>query len=209
MGVRIIFRWLFQQFRQNNDNVSNIGAFRKAIAIDVSGPEFHDLYPTLPAFKKAVAASGAFKPNAVDWIAKAIFRKIRDGTSYRGALEAVTRAGDFLSPEQLRAIGTNPRRKLGNSFVASLADDKVSDAIAKLEDAIIATTSTANQLHNLRRNKEAGISHCVFSSARDERCTDLERELEGKRLTIEEAMDLVKARGAEIKRSVFQGEVNF
>ncbi|WP_179759108.1 hypothetical protein [Hoeflea halophila] len=48
-----------------------------------------------------------------------------------------------------------------------------------------------------------------FSSAMDERCTPLERDLEGKTLTVAQAADLVKTRGDEIQRSTFSGKVEF
>lgn len=179
------------------------------MSIDVSGPEFDDLYPTLATFKQSIAAKRAFKPDAVDWIADIVSEKIRGGASYRAALEAVTRAGTLLTPQQLRDLGANPRRKLGDGFVASLANVELTNAIAELEDAIIATTSNANKLHNLRRYREAGVTHCSLSSAGDERCTELEQKFDGKRLTIDEATDLVKIHGSEITRSVFRAEIEF
>jgi len=93
--------------------------------------------------------------------------------------------------------------------VASLASIEIKDSIAALEDAIIVTTSNANKLHNLRRYREVGVTHCSLLSAGDERCTELEQKLDSKRLTIDEATDLVRNHGNEIARSVFQAEIEF
>lgn len=184
-------------------------SFKKAISIDVTGPEFYDLYPTRDQWRSAVASTGAFAPDAVEWVSKALEKASRGGSSYKGALEAVTRAGDPASPDRLRSFGFTARKKLGERFLSSLAHNRGAEAIEALEGAIQVTQSNQNKIHDLRRIREAGITHVVFRSARDERNTALESQLEGKRMTIDEALQLVKTRGPEITRSCFAAKVSF
>jgi nucleoid-associated protein YejK len=57
--------------------------------------------------------------------------------------------------------------------------------------------------------KKAGIHFCKFLGPGEGVNLPLEAELTGQRLSIEDALDLVKSRASEIRRSVFTAEVNF
>lgn len=199
-------RLLLALFRKSRSDRSS---FKEAISIDVSGPEFYDLYPTREQWRTAVASTGAFTPDAVEWVVETVDKASRGGSGYRGTLEAVTRAGDLATSDRLRSFGFTARRKIGERFLSSLAHDRGNEAFEALETAIHVTRSYQNMIHDLRRKREAGITHVVFRSARDERNTALENQLEGTRMTIEEAVHLAKTHGPEIRRSVFIGEVHF
>jgi len=188
---------------------SDHSSFKKAISIDVSSPEFYDLYPTREQWRMAIASTGAIKPDAIGWVVDTVDNATRGGSDYRNTVEKITRAGELATPERVRSFGFTARRKLGEKFLSSLAHGRAKEAIEALENAIHVTRSTQTNIHNLRRMREAEITHVVFSSSRDERNTQLENELEGRRMTIDEAVHLVETHGPEIRRSCFRGEVNF
>lgn len=188
---------------------SDHSSFKKAISIDVSSPEFYDLYPSKDQWRTAIGSTGAIKPDALEWVVNVVDQATRGGSAYRSVLENVTRAGEQVSPERLKSLGFNPRRKLGEGFLSSLAHDRASEAIDTLQNAIHVTRSNQLKVHDLSRKRDAGITHVVFRSVRDERNTQLENELEGKRMTIDEAVHLVETHGPEIRRSCFRGEVHY
>ena len=64
------------------------------------------------------------------------------------------------------------------------------------------------QLEDLRRMRETRVTHCQLSSARDERCTDIERRFDDRILTIRQATKLVRKHGAQIERSIFQAKIS-
>lgn len=68
--------------------------------------------------------------------------------------------------------------------------------------------STHDKLMNeLDRMTAAGVTMVTFASPRDERCTPLERQLEGRQMSIAEARQLLKTQGDEIPRSTFLPEI--
>ncbi|MGO7417121.1 hypothetical protein ACC685_07735 [Rhizobium ruizarguesonis] len=189
------------------------GDDRKAIAaslsIDTSEPEFADLYPTRDAVEKAISETGRFKPSDIGWISEIAFTRMNDGMNYRGPIQEITRSGPPMAPDRLKAHGLNARRKIGTRFVEAIAVGTVDEAVEALDLALHTEWSKANQLHNLRRMRKAGIEFCKFSAPGGDANLPLESELNGKRLSIDEAIDLVKSRAADIRRSIFMGEVIF
>jgi hypothetical protein len=199
-----MIKWLFR--RSKSSTAAN--QFRDSIGIDVSGPEFFDLYPTKLDFARRIATSGLFRNGDVDWIAAILHRIVTAGAGERTATDAVIRSGQELDETALVALGLHRKMKIGRRFVAALSANDVGGAIDHFRFAVRATMSRANQLHNLRRGAEAGVTQWRFSSPKDQRCTALEEELEGKRMSLEEARSLIIENGDQITRSTFIGLVN-
>jgi len=65
------------------------------------------------------------------------------------------------------------------------------------------------QRSELKRQRAAGINEWTFSACNDERDTALERSLDGRRLSYDEAMAIIEKHGDEIRRSVFLAVVVF
>ncbi|MGR9293658.1 hypothetical protein ACU8OS_35420 (plasmid) [Rhizobium leguminosarum] len=199
--------WFSKIFkRPDGDDLKAVAA---SLSIDTSGPEFADLYPARDAVEKAIAETRRFKPCDIEWIADIAFTRMNDGMNYRGPIQEITRSGSQMAPDVLKAHGLNPRRKIGVRFVEAIAVGTVDEAVGALDLALHTEWSKANQLHNLRRMRKAGIEFCKFSAPGGDVNLPLESELNGKRLSIDEAIDLVKSRPADIRRTVFTGEVTF
>jgi hypothetical protein len=199
--------WFSKIFkRPERDDLKAIAA---SWSIDTSGPEFADLYPTREAVKNAIARAERFKPSEFEWIAEIAFTRMNSGMSYRGPVQEITRSGPLLPPDALKALSLNSRRKIGTRFVEAIAVGTVDEAVKALDLALHTEWSKANQLHNLRRMKKAGIEFCKFLAPGGDANLPLEAELNGKQYSIDEAIDLVKSRAADIRRSVFTAKVTF
>ncbi|MBY3521865.1 hypothetical protein HFN70_22665 [Rhizobium laguerreae] len=192
--------------RPKGDDIKAVAA---SLSIDTSGPEFADLYPTRDAVEHAITGTERFKPSDLGWIADIAFTRMNDGMNYRGPIQEITRSGPPMAPDVLKAHGLNARRKIGTRFVEAIAVGTVDEAVEALDLALHTEWSKANQLHNLRRMQKCGIGFCKFSAPGGDANLPLESELNGKRLSIDEAIDLVKSRPADIRRSVFMGDVKF
>lgn len=114
-----------------------------------------------------------------------------------------------MTSNALKAGGLNARRKVGIRFYEAIAVGTAEEAIKALDLALHTETSKANQLHKLRRMKRMGIHFCKFLGPGEGANLPLEADLSGRRMSIDEAIDLVEARASEIRRSIFTPEVNF
>jgi len=199
--------WLSRIFKQPERDDRK--AFIKSISIDTSGPEFADLYPTRDAIAEAISSTGVFKAEDIEWMADIAASQISSGMSFKGPIQEITRSGMLLTPDELKARGLNPRRKVGSRFAEAIAVGEIADAIEALDLALHTETSKANQLHNLRRMKKIGIEFCEFSGPGGDANLPLEAELTGRRLSIDEAINLVNSRAGDIRRSAFLAEVKF
>jgi hypothetical protein len=199
--------WFSKIFRRPEGN--RLKAVTASLSIDTSAPEFADLYPTRDAVENAITRTKQFKPSDIEWIADIAFTRMNDGMNYRRPIQEITRSGPPMDPDALKAHGLNARRKIGTRFVEAIAVGTVDEVIAALELALHTEWSKANQLHNLRRMRKSGIEFCKFNAPGGDVNLPLESELNGKWLSIEEAINLVKSRPADIRRSVFTGEVKF
>jgi hypothetical protein len=137
------------------------------------------------------------------------FGRIKSGMSFKGPVQEITRSGQLMPPDALKAHGLNVRRKIGASFVDAVAVGTVGDAIEALDLALHTETSKSNQLHNLRRMQKLGVKFCKFVAPGGDTSLPLEAELSGKQLSIDEAIGLVQSRASEIRRSVFAAKVDF
>lgn len=199
--------WLSKIFgRPKTDGFDD---FVKSISIDTSGPEFADLYPSREAVREAIVNTDRFKSSQIEWMSEIASAQLSKGTNYRGPLMAIVRAGELMTPAALKAVGISTRRKVGRNFVEAVSGDTVEEAIEALDLALHTATSKANQLHHLHRMKKIGIHFCKFLGPGEGANLPLEAELSGQRFSIDEAIDLVKSRACEIRRSVFTAEVNF
>jgi len=171
------------------------------MSIDASGPEFADRYPERDDIRNRIAASPLFKVAHLEWLTDAAHSKVIEGAGLRQVVEFVVGAGEPLSKERHKELGT--RRKVGSRFLEAIESDVVDDAAATFEAIVHTATSRAIHLHTLRRIEEAGISHCKLSSSKDERSTEIERAMDGKPLTIAEARLLIAEHEADIRRSAF------
>lgn len=199
--------WLSRIFRR--PKTDDFQEFVKSISIDTSGPEFADLYPSQDALREAIVTTGRFKSCDIEWMTDIAATRIRGGVSFRGPVQEIVRSGQLMTPDALKAVGLNARRKVGIRFFEAIAVGTAEEAIEALDQALHTETSKANQLHSLNRMKEIGIPFCKFLGPGEGANLPLEAELSGRRLSIEEAIDLVKSRASEIRRSVFTAEVNF
>lgn len=199
--------WLSKIF--NRSKPDDFQTFVKSISIDTSGSEFADLYPTHEAIREAIVKIGCFKSSEIEWMTDIAATQIQSGMNFRGPVQQIVRAGPLMTPDALKAAGLNARRKVGIRFNEAIAVGTANEAIEALDLALHTETSKANQLHNLNRMKKADIHFCKFIGPGEGANLPLEAELNGQRLSIEDAMDLVKSRASEIRRSVFTAEVNF
>ncbi|MCY1667336.1 hypothetical protein [Rhizobium sp. SL86] len=199
--------WLSKIFRRSKTD--DFQTFVKSISIDTSGPEFADLYPTYEAIREAIVNVGCFKSSDIDWITDIATTQIQSGMNFRGPVQQIVRSGPLMTPDALKAAGLNVRRKVGTRFIEAIAVGTAEEAIEALDLALHTETSKANQLHKLNRMKRIGIDFCKFLGPGEGANLPLEAELTGQRLSIEDAIDLVKSRASEIRRSVFTPEVNF
>lgn len=199
--------WLFRP--KKSEASTSIDKFVEAMSIDVSGPEFRDLYPTLDEWKARLNGSGAFRGDSIDWIACTAFDIANGSSGHAAILKAVVRAGPLLSRDELKEAGLNVRRKVGRRFVDSISGCNAASAMQIFEETVLVTLSVANKLHNLRRFEETGIQFVELLSAKDERDTDFENTIQGRRLTIREAKNMIKEHEKDIVRSVFVAIVEF
>jgi hypothetical protein len=182
---------------------------RAAFGIDVSGPEFFDLFPTREAIADRLISSGQFRGEAIAWISSAAHEHLADAGTTRGAVDLVVRSGDPLSREAVKALGFYPTTKVGHRYAAAIAANDAPAATERLRHDLHVACSSASQLHNLRRMSEMGVVQVIFSSCRDERSTALEKLHEGKPLSIADARNLVLSDADQISRSVFIAVINF
>lgn len=178
-----------------------IDARRRSMSIDASGPEFADRYPTKEDIRCRIAASAVFRAAHVDWLTDAAHAKVIEGAGLRCVVELVVGAGETLSKERRKELGT--RRKVGSRFLDAVETGEIDDAADEFEVIIHTASSRAVHLHALRRMEDAGISHCKLLGPDDERSTATERDMDGKRLTIAEGRILISEHEADIRRSAF------
>ena len=205
--IKNILRFILSHTKKPKN--TNLDDIKDAIGIDVSGPEFRDLYPTRDDIALRLERSGLLHANAIPWISSYLSHEISKGQTVKATIRALCTLGRQLTPDELKAIGLNPRRKLGAEFVEALAANDISAGIDRLTGIVHAAKATVNTLHNFRRQEEAGVTHVIFCSVRDERETALERALDGTRLSISDARTLVLSRGDEITRGFFRAEITF
>ncbi|GAA4180302.1 hypothetical protein GCM10023069_54760 [Shinella granuli] len=152
------------------------------IGIKVAGdPDFNDLGPPPERIRLRFEGSNSLPHDLVSAAVDVAPMYIRNGGSIKGCISKIA--------ERLPS--------------ATKAELKI------LEEGIRLEAFRASKLHDLRRMKDAGITHCILKSCRDERNTVTENELEGKRMTLLQARKLVDKYGDEIARSHFAGEVKF
>jgi hypothetical protein len=199
--------WFSKIFNRPKGN--DIKAIAASWSIDTSGPEFADLYPTRDAVANAIVRTGRFKASDIKWMADTAFTRMNEGMNYRGPVKEITRSGSQMASDALKASGMNTRRKIGTRFVEAIAVGTVDEAVEALDMALHTEWSKANQLHNLRRMKKAGIKFCKFLGPGGDVNLPLETELNGNEYSIDEAIGLVESRAAEIRRSVFTAKVTF
>lgn len=180
-----------------------------AIGIDVSGPEFFDLYPTKNAISERIRASAMFHGDAIEWMSITAHKHITRSATNRHVMEQIVRSGEPLDEAAVSALGFYRKMKIGHRYAAAIACNDARAATDRLKFDLLVACSKANQLHNIRRHAECGTRLWTFKSALDERCTPLERELEGKVFTEDEARALVLSRPEEIWRSYFRAHVEF
>lgn len=183
--------------------------FVRSVSIDTSGPEFADIYPPREAIEEAISSTGRFRPADVEWMTDIAAARICSGMNFRGPVQEIVRTGDLLQPATLKAKGLNSRRKIGTRFAEAITAGGIEDAVEALDTALHTETSRALQLHNLRRMQRLGIEFCKFVSPGEGASLPLEAELNGKRLSVDEAINLVKSRAGDIRRSIFAAEVHF
>lgn len=197
--------WPFSRRTRKND----FERARSAMSIDVSGAEFRDLYPTKQDIEARLGPTGLLSPEAVLWISETLQTSIAAGASVRRAMQQVVRSGAALPKEEKQSLGINPRMIVGDRFASAVCIDDIRGAIDTIEQIAHVATSRANAMHNLRRFEEAGIDHVTFLSCRDERDTEFERTMDGRRFTIPQARQLLQEHDYEMARSLFQAEVRF
>jgi len=188
-----MFKWLFRKILEPliaPDALENSHA--------AAGAEIVVQYPTCEDLERRFRAANLFRPEAVSGIA-ALAEKHR--------LNEIVRSGTLLSADQLISAGINVRRKIGSNFADAVIVD-VNHAAAELERIVLIARSRSMNLYNLGRFEEAGITECEFLGSNDERSTDIERLLSGKRMTITEARDIIDRHEAELARGVFTAVVN-
>lgn len=182
---------------------------RAAIGIDVSGPEFFDLYPSRADIEARLRGLNLFREDAIGWLTNSAHDDISNSAVVRFAVQRIVRSGTLLGREEVKALGFYPSKKLGDRFVQAVSGNDLRTATERLEQSLHVAVSRASQLHNLRRMQETGCTEVDFRSANDERSTALERELEGQRLTIVQAREIVLDRSDEISRSTFLAVIDF
>ncbi len=179
-----------QRLFGNPKTESDRDAFRDAISIDVSGPDFRDLYPTQADIAARLQSAGIFHDSAVPWMAQAAQASIAAGAGLRENVRIVVATGSLLAKDELKALGLHHGRKVGADFIAALHGVETGAAIDQFETILHTAASHANHMHNLRRFQEAGITHCRLSSPQDARETAIEQKFNGRKLTLEEARRL-------------------
>lgn len=166
----------------------------------ISGP-----YPTEDRLLKGLKATNTLAESGCI----ALTKQLIDGSAgISQVLKSFLRTGEPLSVEEVKKLGFRANKKLGSDFVASLIADDAKEAIEKIEFAVRYAYAEANQLYGLRRVEGIGVTKVTFMSAGDERCTDLERKLDGKKMSICEARNLIQTKGDQIVRSYFASDTD-
>jgi len=109
-----------QRLFGNPKTESDRDAFRDAISIDVSGPDFRDLYPTQADIAARLQSAGIFHDSAVPWMAQAAQASIAAGAGLRENVRIVVATGSLLAKDELKALGLHHGRKVGADFIAAL-----------------------------------------------------------------------------------------
>lgn len=188
--------WLWKKNKRDSCNSK-----QKIPTIDVSGPEYHDLFPSRERIVEILSEEEVLRPNVINRVADIMMGYRGHGS--RDFITKIVRSGSLLPSDELRSLGLRANRKIGRDFVDMLSTQDIDYAVKFLDSSFLFAHSEANKLHGLRRNEELGMSHVIFSSAKDERNTDIENKFEGARMTIKEARMLVKMHGRKITRSIF------
>lgn len=200
--------WLTRLFGRPEERLARED-FVKSVSIDTSGPEFADIYPPREAIEEAISKTARFRPADVEWMTEIAAARICSGMNFRGPVQEIVRSGNLLPSATLKENGLNSRKKIGTRFAEAITAGSIEDAIEALDIALHTETSRALQLHNLRRMRRLGIEFCKFVSPGEGASLPLENELNGKRLSVDDAIELVNSRASEIRRSVFAAEVRF
>ncbi len=188
---------------------SNIDRFRDAISIDVSGPEFFDLYPTRQDIHDRLENASIFRIASLDAMVGDIHRMIADGTTIRAITTKIIRKGDLIGRDELKGLGINPSRKIGREFLSACAANDIIAACDRLEHVLHVACATANNRHNIRRSSEVGVTQWIFRACKDERDTSIERMFDGRAFDKISALKLIDEHEDDIYRSTFIAVVEF
>lgn len=179
--------------------------FTTTLALDISGAEFADRIPTKEEIRARLLASGLFRSDAVDWIARDAHASLA-GRTESGTI-GIIRRGELLSRSQLKAIGYRANAKIGRDFFAALAANDVRAAIAGLEWILHVARSRAVHLHDLRRKSDAGVTRVIFLSVMGSSGTEFEQRWDGVEMALDTARNLVVEHEEEMTRGFFTGVV--
>jgi hypothetical protein len=192
--------WFWKKNTEQVDAPKN-----KIPTVDVSGPEYHNLFPSKERIVEILGEDEVFRAESLNKIAEVALENRNIGG--RGIATKISRFGRLLSAEELRDSGLRANRKIGKEFVEMIASQNIDYAIKFLESRLLFAFAEANMLFDLGRHEKLGLLYVRLSSPKDERNTDIENQFDGKKLTIQEAKALVKNHGREITRSVFLAEI--
>ena len=155
---------------------------KKAIGISIVGdPDFDDYGPTEERVAERLRGNNIISPEMKTAAIEIAPQYFRNGGSVSGCVKAIQSHG-------------TPGTK---------------DEIKELKRLLHLEKSRAGNLFSLRQMEDIGVTHCRFSSSHDERDTPLERKLDGKKMTIEQARQMVLTRSDEIPRGWFRSEIKF
>jgi hypothetical protein len=180
-----------------------LAAFRKARTSNVAGQVPQDILPTREEIEDELAQTGVFQPAAISWMGEMATARIHDGMSFLAAARDIIREGEPVSADRLRALRIDERRRVGTRFIDALKEKQVEHAVYALHVALHTATSVAGHLHNLHTMKEAGVAWCTLQAPGETTSLPFEQEINGRRLSIDEAITIVKIRGSDIRGSVF------
>ena len=195
LGVSM-FKFLKKLFLSSDSNSS-----RRIPTVNIDAPQFKGLRPSVARISQILRDEEVIKPDHISWFAN----NIRAGftNSSRSTLQTLVRDGELLEPDELRALGLRANRKIGRNFVERLSAADLSEAIDSIATAILFVNAEANMKFSLKQMDDVGLKYVTLCSPDDERQTEVEREFDGRKLTIAEAEELVLNHGREIMRSTF------
>lgn len=171
----------FKWFRKPT-TPNQLEQIKRAIGINIAGnPDFDDYGPPADRLAEKLRGSNVIPVEVKEHVVATAPLYFRNGGSINGYLRSLKEAHSH-----------EPK-----------------DVYLEIKHVLLLEVSRAIMLHDLRRQEEAGIKYCTFASAHDERCTPLERKMDGKRLTIKQARRLVLTSSDEISRSRFRAEIKF
>lgn len=199
--VFALFKALASIFRKRT-NTDEFAAFREAISIVPDD----DFYPTSADVTARLEATGAFKVEAIGWIAEAICQGARDGRGYRQIETGVRDQGAPLSAERKKALGLRSNYRIGDRF-AEACQIGVKEAAHRVFLVTQAASSQAILRNSRRRWKEAGVTHVRLMPCNDERDCETSRHRRDERMRVDEAELPLTGCDAEYCRCTFRAEV--